>query len=95
MSDIDIVEVSLCTYSRTPSPSELPVSSEVEASLEVWVVFALPSDLPLDGALDALGQVLVALGIEHVWRIVLFIVLLELRSISLPASVVGAKPRTY
>jgi hypothetical protein len=40
-------------------------------------------------------DVLVALGMEHVWRIVLFIVLLELRSISLPASVVGAKPRTY
>jgi hypothetical protein len=37
---------------------------------------------------------LVALGIEHGW-IVLCIVLRELRSISLPASVVGAKPSTY
>jgi hypothetical protein len=36
----------------------------------------------------------VALGMEHV-RIVLCIVLRELRSISLPAGVVGAKPRTY
>jgi hypothetical protein len=40
-------------------------------------------------------SVSVALGIERVWRIVLCIVLRELRSISLPASVVGAKPRTY
>jgi hypothetical protein len=40
-------------------------------------------------------MVSVALGIEHMWRIVLWIVLRELRSISLPASVVGAKPRTY
>jgi hypothetical protein len=44
--------------------------------------------------LNIISLRLVALGIEHV-RIVLCIVLQELRSISLLASVVGAKPCTY
>ena len=44
--------------------------------------------------LNIISLRLVALGMRYL-RIVLCIVLQELRSISLPANVVGAKPRTY
>jgi hypothetical protein len=50
---------------------------------------------PLKRGRPRIRCMLVALGMEHVWRIVFCIVLRELSSISPPASVVGAKPRTY